>query len=308
MKLTMLGTGNAVVTACYNTCFTLEENGAFFLVDGGGGNTLLRRLEQAGIDWRTIRTIFVTHKHIDHIIGILWMIRLICQGMARGEYDGEAVIYGHGEVISLLRDMAGKLLQEKQTRFLGEKLHLVAVEDGERREILGKTVTFFDIGSTKDRQFGFSMELGEGKTLTENRSRVLGVNNVRLVNISEDMSHLVILNNALADGEIVNIHGDRVFGSNRTVRCNILESEVELPLGPFLLASMREVPVISVFVMKVGLRRYRVYLFRPDEGLEGLGVREKAEAMARAYAINISVMLLIYPDQWFNFYEFWKND
>lgn len=149
---------------------------------------------------------------------------------------------------------------------------------------------------------------GEGKTLTENRSRVLGVNNVRLVNISEDMSHLVILNNALADGEIVNIHGDRVFGSNRTVRCNILESEVELPLGPFLLASMREVPVISVFVMKVGLKRYRVYLFRPDEGLEGLGVREKAEAMARAYAINISVMLLIYPDQWFNFYEFWKND
>lgn len=166
MKLTMLGTGNAVVTACYNTCFTLEENGAFFLVDGGGGNTLLRRLEQAGIDWRTIRTIFVTHKHIDHIIGILWMIRLICQGMARGKYDGEAVIYGHGEVISLLRDMAGKLLQEKQTRFLGEKLHLVAVEDGERREILEKTVTFFDIGSTKDRQFGFSMELGEGKTLT----------------------------------------------------------------------------------------------------------------------------------------------
>ena len=107
---------------------------------------------------------------------------------------------------------------------------------------------------------------GEGKTLTENRSRVLGVNNVRLVNISEDMSHLVILNNALADGEIVNIHGDRVFGSNRTVRCNILESEVELPLGPFMLAS------------------------------------------TRAYAINISVMLLIYPDQWFNFYEFWKND
>ena len=25
MKLTMLGTGNAVVTECYNTCFVLEE-------------------------------------------------------------------------------------------------------------------------------------------------------------------------------------------------------------------------------------------------------------------------------------------
>ena len=44
MKLTMLGTGNAVVTACYNTCFTLDEDGGYFLVDGGGGNTVLRRL------------------------------------------------------------------------------------------------------------------------------------------------------------------------------------------------------------------------------------------------------------------------
>ena len=26
MKLTMLGTGHAVVTRCYNTCFVLEEN------------------------------------------------------------------------------------------------------------------------------------------------------------------------------------------------------------------------------------------------------------------------------------------
>ena len=63
---------------------------------------------------------------------------------------------------------------------------------------------------------------GEGEALTENRERILGGNNVRLVNISGDMSHLVILNNALADGEIVNIHGDRVFGSNRTVCCEIL--------------------------------------------------------------------------------------
>lgn len=38
MNLTMLGTGNALVTECYNTCFVLEENGKYFMVDGGGGN------------------------------------------------------------------------------------------------------------------------------------------------------------------------------------------------------------------------------------------------------------------------------
>lgn len=149
---------------------------------------------------------------------------------------------------------------------------------------------------------------GEGETLTENRARVLEKNNVRLVNISEDMSHLVILNNALADGEIVNILGDRVFGSNRTIRCEILNGKADLPLGPFLLAAMRDVPVISVFVVKTGLRRYTVNLFRPDEWLsKGLDVREKAEEMAMSYAFSIKMMLLLYPDQWFNFYEFWND-
>ena len=37
MKITFLGTGNAQATACYNTCFVMEEAGRCLLVDGGGG-------------------------------------------------------------------------------------------------------------------------------------------------------------------------------------------------------------------------------------------------------------------------------
>ena len=33
MKLTMLGTGNALVTECYNTCFVIEDKGQYFMVD-----------------------------------------------------------------------------------------------------------------------------------------------------------------------------------------------------------------------------------------------------------------------------------
>lgn len=86
MELIMLGTGNAMVTRCYNTCFVLRSGEQHLLVDGGGGNTLLRRLQEAHIDWRDLRTIFVTHKHIDHILGIAWMMRLICQNMAQGTW------------------------------------------------------------------------------------------------------------------------------------------------------------------------------------------------------------------------------
>ena len=55
---------------------------------------------------------------------------------------------------------------KKRSTFLDKRLHLVTVEDGESKEILGKKVTFFDIHSTKAKQFGFSMELGDGKKLT----------------------------------------------------------------------------------------------------------------------------------------------
>lgn len=171
MKLTMLGTGNAVVTECYNTCFVLEDEDRkpedrYFLVDGGGGNGLLHQLKAAGIDWKDVRVMFLTHKHLDHIMGMIWMLRMILQNMQRGNYEGEAVIYAHDEGIALLREMAGRLLTKKECAFLDGRLHLVEVHDGETKIILGREVTFFDIGSDKAKQFGFSMKLAEGRKLT----------------------------------------------------------------------------------------------------------------------------------------------
>ena len=166
MKLTMLGTGNALVTECYNTCFVLSDEYGHFLVDGGGGNTVLSQLKKAGVDLMDVHEIFVTNKHVDHIMGIVWVIRIICQNMKKGTYQGEANIYAHDEVIGLLKDMAFKLLNKKETQYIGDRLHLIEVKDGEERTILNKKVSFFDIGSTKAKQFGFQMIYDDGKVLT----------------------------------------------------------------------------------------------------------------------------------------------
>ena len=74
--ITMLGTGNALVTRCYNTCFTLHSmGGALMLVDAGGGNGILTQLERAGIQREDITDLFVTHAHTDHLLGCIWMMR-----------------------------------------------------------------------------------------------------------------------------------------------------------------------------------------------------------------------------------------
>lgn len=166
MKLTMLGTGNALVMECYNTCFVIEDKGQYFMVDGGGGSAVLHQLKHAGYNWMDMRHIFVTHKHMDHLMGIFWMVRMICQYMKEGKYQGEATIYSHKDILELIRDIAGKLLNKKETLFLDNGLHLVEVHDGEKLNIIGHDITFFDIQSTKAKQYGFSMELGNGKKLT----------------------------------------------------------------------------------------------------------------------------------------------
>ena len=166
MKLTILGTGNAMVTKCYNTCFALEEDGKYFLVDGGGGNTILKQLEDARIPWQNITDMFVTHKHVDHIMGMVWMIRLFGQSTARGQYHGEVNIYAHEEVMELMLSMADMLLQKKQTEAIGKNIHMITVKDGDEAQSLGHKVTFFDIASTKAKQFGFSMDYEDGNKFT----------------------------------------------------------------------------------------------------------------------------------------------
>ena len=165
MRLTILGTGNALVTRCYNTCFTLDEGNGVFLVDGGGGNAVLRQLDLAGIPVPSIHDIFVTHRHVDHLLGILWVMRMILHHMQHGAFTGDARVYGHAEVIDLLRHMAVSLLAAGEIAFIDRRFLLTVVEDGETRAIGGRPVTFFDIGSTKARQFGFSMGLDGGGRL-----------------------------------------------------------------------------------------------------------------------------------------------
>lgn len=164
MNITMLGTGNALATKCYNTCFVLTDperprTSRHLLVDGGGGNGVLRQLELAGIDLTDIHEVFVTHKHIDHLLGIVWVIRILCQSMLAGRYEGDATIYAHDEVVGLLDDLTKSLLSSKQAALIGTRVHLRIVEDGQHVELIGHDTTFFDIQSTKAKQFGFRMRL-----------------------------------------------------------------------------------------------------------------------------------------------------
>ena len=66
----------------------------------------------------------------------------------------------------MIQTLAEMLLNKKEIKQIGKRVHLVTVKDGEKKTILGHVYTFFDIGSTKAKQYGYMLDLGDGRRLT----------------------------------------------------------------------------------------------------------------------------------------------
>lgn len=166
-KLIVLGTGHAVVTKCYNTCFALaNENDDYVLVDAGGGNGILSQLQKANIPYQKIRYAFVSHCHTDHLLGMVWIIRMIGSAMALGRYEGDFTLYCHEELAEGIQTLATITIDSKITALIGEKIHIIPLTSGQQEALLGYTFTFFDLNSTKAKQFGFTLALEDNKKLT----------------------------------------------------------------------------------------------------------------------------------------------
>ena len=164
-RLHVLGTGNAAVTRCYNTCFALETKGEYLLCDAGGGNGILRQLKAAGIPLEKIHHFILTHAHCDHLLGAVWLVRMIGTAMNNGKYEGTWYIYCHQTVAEGLRMMAKLMLPAKICTLFDDRILFHLLEDGLQETILGHEVMFFDILSTKMLQFGFSFRLADGRLL-----------------------------------------------------------------------------------------------------------------------------------------------
>ena len=152
----MLGTGNATVTQCYNTCFVLETSTTRLLVDAGGGNGVLGQLKKVGIAIADIHHLYVTHAHTDHVLGVIWVIRMVAQ--CKG-YEGKLHVYSHDKVLHVIKTIIDMILAKKQLAKVEERVVFHELKDGDTFELGDMQLTCFDIHSTKEKQFGFRAEL-----------------------------------------------------------------------------------------------------------------------------------------------------
>lgn len=164
-RIIMLGTGEATATRCYNTCFAVKAGNDMLLVDAGGGNGILTQLERANIDVTDIHDMFLTHAHTDHILGAVWVVRMIVHGIMDGRYTGCFNVYGHDKVLNVLDWICRNTLSGRYLDCLGKTIFFHLLADGEVFSVGKISVTAFDVHSSKEKQFGFRAVLPGGTSL-----------------------------------------------------------------------------------------------------------------------------------------------
>jgi predicted LPLAT superfamily acyltransferase len=124
---------------------------------------------------------------------------------------------------------------------------------------------------------------------------------MNIIPIKDDMSHIFGINNALSNHELICIHGDRFVEGAKTITKTFLGEEARFPAGPFAIASKFEVPVVFVYAVKENKNHYHLFCTAPKI------YKDKQSEMIDDYVASLEKMTKKYPEQWFNYFDFWKK-
>jgi lauroyl/myristoyl acyltransferase len=125
---------------------------------------------------------------------------------------------------------------------------------------------------------------------------------------NEDPLQGMVFLDALRRGEIVAMQGDRPRAGSRTVTSSLFGRPIELPAGPAVLARAAEVPLMPVFAIREGRRRYRVVFAPPIDVPRTRDRNADLAAATRRVGAEIETAVRRAPHQWFVFRELWPGE
>jgi len=142
---------------------------------------------------------------------------------------------------------------------------------------------------------------GEQKKVKAFLAEVYDESPVNIIAIKDGLSHIIEINNALKREEIICIHGDRYVDGNKVLKKKFLGRDAWFPVGPFLLVHKLKVPYSFVFAVKETNLHY--HFFATEAKLSEGSI----EDLIDTYIVEVEKMVKRYPEQWFNFFNFWKE-
>lgn len=122
-----------------------------------------------------------------------------------------------------------------------------------------------------------------------------------VIELKEDMSHIIKVHLALKNGEVICMHGDRFLEGARTLSSQFIDEEALFPSGPFSMIKKLNASYSFVFTAKTSARNYDFWATHPKkpDGNELDILKE--------YVDELEKCVERYPDQWFNYHDFYDK-
>src|SRR5437773_118647 len=115
---------------------------------------------------------------------------------------------------------------------------------------------------------------------------------------------LIRVKESLDAGCFIGMLGDRVFGAEKTTRCQFLGTPATFPSGPIVLAAMMHCPSILFFGVYRGGNRYEIHFehFADEIILNRDHRADEIQSWMQRYVARLEHYARFAPYNWFNFY------
>jgi predicted LPLAT superfamily acyltransferase len=131
-----------------------------------------------------------------------------------------------------------------------------------------------------------------------------------IINPRQDGTAVVLeIGQALRDGALVTMLGDRGRPGNLTTTVEFLGSPAEFPTAPWQIAAALHVPVVLCVGLYRGGNRYdlRFELISERLTVDRRQRMEQIQAIVQDFAHRLATQIRAAPYNWFNFYDFWNS-
>jgi len=146
---------------------------------------------------------------------------------------------------------------------------------------------------------------GEDSGIKQYLESVTGKSRINFIHIKEDMSHIFEISEAFLENELVCMPADRFLEGAKTVAVNFLGEKANFPQGPFLLACKFKVPVTFVYGMKESTWHYHFFSSKIKD-YSDLEMEEASRHILQDFVDYMESKVKKYPEQWYNYYNFWQ--
>jgi phosphatidylinositol dimannoside acyltransferase len=123
---------------------------------------------------------------------------------------------------------------------------------------------------------------------------------IDVIHAGDDALEGLALLRHLKSGGVVAVQLDRVPRGVRGVDVSLGRNPFRLPLGPFMLSSLAQVPLLPLFVARRGYYEYWIDVSSPVRLPPRVRLPE-LQAGAQQVARDLEAFLVANPEQWFNF-------